>query len=172
MKKIRNFTFRSAVPADAGALRDVTSDDRATSDYGSPVWVGSDWWEHRIKRTVNNGLFLVAECDSQIVGFLELFVDTSDWMRRHVGVLSLCVHENFRNFGIGRALMDVGIEQADSYLGLIRIELFVWVSNEPAIRLYESLDFFREGLHVAFGYRKGNHENALSMARINKKMIT
>ena len=68
--------------------------------------------------------------------------------------------------GAGTALMAAAVEQADRWLGLTRLELFVWTDNMRAIALYERFGFEREGVMRRYAFRDGEYVDALGMARL------
>ncbi len=65
---------------------------------------------------------------------------------RHSADISLIVHTDYQNMGIGRAILTQLLELADKWLLLKRVELEVAAENSRAIHLYEALGFEREGL--------------------------
>ena len=74
---------------------------------------------------------LVALIDGKVVGSLGL--DRFEGRRAHVGAFGMAVHDDFAGLGVGTALMQAMIDQADRWLGLIRLELTVWADNVRAI---------------------------------------
>ena len=48
----------------------------------------------------------------------------------------------------------------------MRLELEVYVDNEPAIRLYERFGFVREGTMRQYAFRDGVYVDAYLMARL------
>jgi L-phenylalanine/L-methionine N-acetyltransferase len=62
--------------------------------------------------------------------------------------------------------MNALIEVADNWLGLSRLELTVFVDNEPAVKLYRKLGFVVEGTHRKFALREGEHVDCYVMARV------
>ena len=64
--------------------------------------------------------------------------------------------------------MQAAIELADKWLNLRRLELEVFVDNEPAIRLYEKFGFTIEGTLVDFAFRDGQYVDTYMMARVRK----
>lgn len=58
--------------------------------------------------------------------------------------------------------MRAGLELADGWISLTRIELHVHTDNERAISLYERFGFVVEGTHRSFALRV----DAFSMARL------
>ena len=77
---------------------------------------------------------------------------------------NVAVSPQFRRMGVARTLLTRLIEDAEKQ-GLLDITLEVRVSNAPAIALYESLAFEREG--VRKGYYEGK-EDAVIMWRREK----
>jgi ribosomal protein S18 acetylase RimI-like enzyme len=91
---------------------------------------------------------VVVEIDGAIAGAADLR-QLHPTRVRHVGVLSVGVHPDFRRRGVARALMQHLIEHARSYV-LSRLELYVREDNRAAQALYESLGFTHEGTRAKF----------------------
>ena len=66
----------------------------------------------------------------------------------------MCVHDEFQRRGIGAALLAALIEAADRWFNLRRLELTVYVDNEPAIALYTKFGFVIEGTRRADAFRE------------------
>ena len=108
----------------------------------------------------------VAVVDGQVVGMAGLHVDGGK--RRHTGSIGMMVHDQFQGRGIGRELLEALLHVADNFLGLVRVELEVYVDNERAIRLYESCGFEHEGRKKKAVWRHGEHQDVLEMGRIRE----
>jgi len=63
----------------------------------------------------------------------------------HCGVLGMGLLKDYRRQGLGTMLLDTTIGAAKEF-GLERVELEVYTSNTPAIRLYEKRGFVFEGV--------------------------
>jgi ribosomal protein S18 acetylase RimI-like enzyme len=81
----------------------------------------------------------------------------------HRGTLGMGVHKDFRRRGIGRKLIDQAISRAKK-LGLERIELEVFASNTPAIKLYKKLGFMVEGVKKKARKLDGIYDDMIQMA--------
>jgi len=92
----------------------------------------------------DNSAYFVAEADGQIVGGLNLKGGTRAG-NRHCAVLGISVGKGWRGVGVGSQLMAHAIQWARQSGVLKRIELFVFVENEPALHLYEKFGFMIEG---------------------------
>ena len=64
------------------------------------------------------------------------------------------VAASHRRRGVGRALLEQAVAWAES-AGVRKLELHVFPWNEPAIALYESFGFEREGLRKGHYLRDG-----------------
>ena len=62
--------------------------------------------------------------------------------------------------------MQAGLDLADNWLNLTRLELEVYSDNEPAIRLYERFGFEREGVLRQHAFRAGQYVDSIMMARL------
>ena len=99
--------------------------------------------------------YYVAEADGEIAGCCGI--------RNIVGegeITNVVVAQKFRRQGIGKALMEYMLKEAPKH-GIGDCTLEVRVSNEAAIRLYESFGFRGEGIRPGF-YEKPT-EDALVM---------
>ena len=69
--------------------------------------------------------------------------------------------------GVGTALMQALCDYADRWMGVLRIELTVYVDNAAAIALYRKFGFETEGRHRGYALRDGRYVDALAMARLH-----
>ncbi|HUF01355.1 MAG TPA: GNAT family N-acetyltransferase [Gaiellaceae bacterium] len=104
----------------------------------------------------------VAEDDGRVVARLSLSRDPHP-ASRHVADLGLMVAAGHRRQGVGTALLDEAVRWARS-AGIAKLELHVFPWNEPAISLYESFGFEREGYRKRHYARGGELVDAVLMA--------
>ena len=158
---------REATPADAAALVEL---GRAVSAEPEAWLISETSWrtvaeERRYLRAVRRYAYaavLVAETPEGIVGRLSMARDTHP-ASEHVADLGLMVASGHRRMGIGRALLDAAVDWARA-AGIQKLELHVFPHNTPAIALYESYGFVREGYRKAH-YRRGDeYVDAILMA--------
>ncbi len=157
---------RRAEAADAAALVALANAVSAEPD----AWLISTEWrsvteERRFLRVVRrhpDAAVYVADLDGVLAGRLSLARDTHP-ASAHVADLGLMVDARFRRRGIGRALMDAAVEWARAS-GVTKLELHVFPWNEPAIALYESLGYVREGYRKNHYLRDGSFADAVLMA--------
>jgi RimJ/RimL family protein N-acetyltransferase len=81
----------------------------------------------------------------------------------HVGSLGMGVRAGSRRRGTGRRLLERTLARAKE-LGLERVELEVFASNEPAIRLYEQMGFTVEGVKKRARKLDGAYDDLVEMA--------
>jgi RimJ/RimL family protein N-acetyltransferase len=146
---------RRATPSDAPALVDLAE---SVGREGGRWILGTGPWrsvadERRYLRTIHkhpDAVVYVAEDEGAIVGRLSLSRDPHP-ASRHVADLGLMVAESHRRQGVGTMLLDQAVAWARS-AGISKLELHVFPWNEPALALYTSFGFEREG------YRRGHYE--------------
>jgi putative acetyltransferase len=113
---------------------------------------------------------LVALVDERIVGQLGLQVGTG--RRAHTAALGMMVHDDYQGQGIGSALMQAALDQAEKWLNLSRIELEVYTDNQPALELYRKFGFEIEGTLRDYAYRDGRYVDTYLMARVRAAVST
>ena len=145
---------RRAVPGDAAVL--VALAEAVGREEGRWILATDSWRstgeERRYLRTVQrhpDAAVFVVEDDGRVVARLSLTRDPHP-ASRHVADLGLMVAADYRRRGIGRLLLEEAVAWARAS-GIRKLELHVFPWNEPALRLYESFGFEREG------YRKGHY---------------
>lgn len=160
-------TVRAAEPSDAQRLVELahavarepggwllgTDGDRTVAD------------ERRYLRAVRrhaDARVFVAETGGVVVARMSLARDPHP-ASRHVADVGLFVDAAHRRQGVGRLLLRQAVEWALSS-GIRKLELHVFPWNAPAIALYESFGFVREGYRVGH-YRRGDEDvDAILMA--------
>ena len=92
-------------------------------------------------------LALVAEVNGSLTGFLD-FEKGSRKRLAHQGTLQMSVRPEFREKGIGTALVQSLIGWAKENPAIEKVTLEVFATNEAAIRLYGKMGFVEEGRRV------------------------
>jgi len=104
----------------------------------------------------------VALDNQQVIGWCDIFPHEKESFA-HVGRLGMGMLRDYRGQGIGQHLAERAIAQAKG-IGLERIELDVYASNEAAIRLYGKLGFVVEGIKKKARKLDGVYDDVLVMA--------
>jgi len=161
------FIVREAVPGDAPGLVAL-----AQAVGGEPEgWlIADESWrgisdERRYLKAIRrhpHAAVFVAENSGEIVGRLSVARDPHP-ASFHVADLGLMVAAGHRRRGIGRALLERAVEWA-AESRVSKLELHVFPHNEPAIALYESFGFVREGFRRAHYRRGAGYVDAILMA--------
>jgi putative acetyltransferase len=122
-------------------------------------------WRKRL--TESEGHYnLVAVSGEHVIGMITINTFPERPRRRHVGWIGISVTEAWQGKGVGKALMQAGIDLADKWLNLTRLELEVYADNDAAIRLYERFGFEREGVLRQHAFRDGRYVDSIMMARL------
>jgi RimJ/RimL family protein N-acetyltransferase len=159
--------IRPARPHDAEALVSLAKEIGTEPE----AWLISvdDWRDTGAERRLLRALrrhpdaqVFVAEGSSGIVGRLSVGRDPHP-ASAHVADVGLMVAAGHRRRGIGRRLLAQAVEWAAS-AGVRKLELHVFPYNEPALALYESFGFEREGYRRGHYVRNGRYVDAVLMA--------
>jgi L-phenylalanine/L-methionine N-acetyltransferase len=158
---------REALPGDAARLVALAQEIGAEPEG----WlIADDSWrglgdERRYLKAIRrhpHAAVFVAENDGVIVGRLSVARDPHP-ASSHVADLGLMVAAAHRRRGIGRALLERAVEWAEN-AKVRKLELHVFPHNAPAIALYESFGFVREGYRREHYRRGAGFVDAILMA--------
>ncbi len=163
-------TIRRAEPDDYELMVRVFEDDSTTSGTLQTPFPSKERWRKLMADWTEGDYVLLAFVDGEIAGNAGLHPAGRSPRRAHARMLGICVLSKYQGMGVGRALMQALVGLADKWLPVTRIELTVFSDNAPAIKLYESFGFEREGIHKAYALRDGKYVDTLAMARIKHKV--
>jgi L-phenylalanine/L-methionine N-acetyltransferase len=160
-------SVRRATQHDANALVELAESvgrEEGRWILGTGPWrAAAD--ERRYLRTIQrhpDAAVFVAEDGGRIVARLSLSRDSHP-ASRHVADLGLMVAASHRRQGVGTALLDEAVAWArESDVRKLELHVFPW--NEPALGLYESFGFEREGYRKRHYERGGELVDAILMA--------
>lgn len=121
-------------------------------------------FEDTIQALQTAGRYIVAETPERIVGHAFL-APMGLQAIAHVFRLTIVVHPEFTQQGIGTALMADLLQWAEQDLRVQKIELLVRATNQPAIQLYQNHGFVEEGrFHKRVRLLDGTFVDDISMA--------
>jgi RimJ/RimL family protein N-acetyltransferase len=111
-----------------------------------------------------DALILVALDGEKVVGLLN-FLPANSFKMRHTGEFGLSVHPAYQRMGIGRKMLQVLLGWATLQPDIEKVLLRVFHTNEPALKLYESCGFVKEGRQVrAIKQKDGSYADLIHMA--------
>ena len=166
----RKTSIRRARPDDAAAIASLMDDPAVYPNLMQMPYASAEAQRTRIADSLAPGktdLLLVAERDGKIVGSAGMHPATQALRRRHVVTIGLSVVADAQRQGVGTALMQALCDYADRWMGVLRIELCVYVDNAAAIALYRRFGFEMEGRYRAYAMRDGRYVDAFAMARLH-----
>jgi RimJ/RimL family protein N-acetyltransferase len=163
-----DFIVREATPTDAAAV--IACAQAVFNEPGVMVLTSPDEFHPTLAeeekfladhQAAENSVFLIAVAGDEVIGMLGC---TGGRRRgnRHVVMLGMSVHREWRDRGVGSALMARAVEWARAGGVVTRIELDVYVENARARHLYEKFGFMVEGRRRAI-YRDGHYHDDLIM---------
>jgi RimJ/RimL family protein N-acetyltransferase len=165
-------TIREAVPGDAEEL--VAYIHRLDSEPDSMIPRGPGEFLVTVEQerallteyaASDNAVYLVAEADGHVVGCLSC---TGGKRRatRHNADFGMSVAPEWRNKGIGMALLSRLVAWAEGTGILRRLELEVYAHNAPALHLYRKFGFIEEGRRQRGYFQSGRFIDGILMARL------
>jgi L-phenylalanine/L-methionine N-acetyltransferase len=164
--QVEGLLIRRAEPDDCSALYEMFSHPQVFAGTLQLPYPSREYWRQRLADAGDSTYNLVAVVSDRVVGMLGVHTFPNRPRRRHVGAIGICVQNEWQGKGIGKALMRAGLELADNWLNLTRLELEVYTDNESAIRLYERFGFEREGTLRQHAFRDGRYVDSYMMARL------
>jgi L-amino acid N-acyltransferase YncA len=170
-----DFIIRKAVADDAASFIEMIKsivaehpdvDMPFTLDEYTVTAEGIAEWMTTANET-ENAIFLVAEADGQLIGTL---ICQGGRLRadRHTTSLSIYVRKDWRDQGVGKALMQYAIDWAKSTGIIKRIHLEVYARNQRGVHLYEKFGFEHEGRKRRVYYQGGEYVDMLIMGLLLK----
>jgi len=167
-----NVTIRRAEPSDYEALYKIFTGTKVIRGTLQLPYPSLEVWRKRMAEPEEGRYNLVAVVDDQVVGHLGLGTEPGRPRRKHVGEVGMSVHDDFQGRGIGTALLKAAVDMADNWLNLLRLELTVFIDNEPAVRLYKKCGFEIEGTLRNHSFRAGQYVDVYFMARLKPEQTT
>jgi len=92
---------------------------------------------------LNRDIVFVALDGDRVVGFAEVFAETSSRLRG-IGMYAIYIHQDYQNQGLGLQVTELVLEEARRR-GFHRLTLGVVAEHKAAIRVYERAGFQHEG---------------------------
>ncbi len=157
--------IRRATPDDAEEIARIFDTPRALRGTLQVPYTSVEFRRRRLSETDDTIHPLAAVVDGVVVGQLTLHTTTRP-RRKHAAGLGMAVRDDMQGRGVGTALMQACVDLADNWLNVHRLELEVFVDNEPAIRLYHKFGFVTEGRLVDYGFRDGEYVDVFVMGRL------
>ena len=108
----------------------------------------------------------VAEHDGEIIGWCDILRSSYE-AEQHCGSLGMGIIPGWREYGVGRLLIETTLSTADR-AGFLRVELTVNADNERAIRLYRKHGFVEEGRKQSARLLEGRYCDVLLMGRLRE----
>lgn len=167
-----DFTIRPVRIEDAASINEIRRMDDVRENILGIISERVARSEDFIRGLSENDHLLVAEVEEngvkKVVAMIGMNVSRNPRLRHSAGI-GIMVHKDYQGKGIGTALFKKAIDLADNWLMLVRLELGVFVENERAVKLYQSLGFQIEGTKKYAAIRNGRYADEYIMARYNIK---
>ncbi|MCB0166737.1 MAG: GNAT family N-acetyltransferase [Anaerolineae bacterium] len=159
--------IRAVAPGDVEDLAEVLSMPKCQRQTLQTPYKSIEEVKRRYTNIPDNKHVLVAVVKEtqKVVGSISLVRQTAA-RRSHVAVLGMAVHDDYHGQGIGSQLMTAIINLAENWLNVTRLELTVYVDNQPALELYRKFGFIIEGTLSNYAFRDGVFIDAHFMARV------
>ncbi|WRP07419.1 GNAT family N-acetyltransferase [Rossellomorea aquimaris] len=145
------YIIRNVKVEDAEVLLDIESSVISEGDYFIVV---SEEVEkkplqekkERIQSILDNmrETLIIAEVNGVVVGSIE-FRSQNRKRLSHTGSVSMSISKNYRDGGIGKALLKALLDWAEENPLIEKVSLGVFSTNQRAISLYKQMGFLEEG---------------------------
>jgi L-phenylalanine/L-methionine N-acetyltransferase len=161
-----DITIRRAEPNDYEALYKIFTGPQVIRGTLQLPYPSLEVWRKRLAEPEEGRYNLLAVVGDEIVGHLGLGTEPNRPRRKHVGEIGMSVRDDFQGQGVGTVLLQAAVDMADNWLNILRLELTVFVDNEPAVRLYKKCGFEVEGTLRRHSFRAGQYVDVYFMARL------
>lgn len=165
---MNSFFVRPAMPDDALGinthLHRVAEEENNMISYSPGEFdrtVSQDRTRIESALAADNSQIFVAVADYEIIGLCSCFGGVR--VGKYTTSLGITVKREWRDHGVGTALMQAAIQWARENPEVHRLELGVLTSNERAIHLYRKLGFQDEGIRKEAYFKEGKFLDSLTM---------
>jgi RimJ/RimL family protein N-acetyltransferase len=167
---MHRIVIREAVPADAGQI--VAYMQRISHEPHNNILTGPGEFGFTVEEErdlieeyslTENAVMLVAVAEGKLISLLHCRGGKRR-AARHTASLGITVRADWRDKGVGSAMMTRVIEWATQNPIIKRLELEVFTTNERAIHVYEKFGFQMEGCKRRAYYKDGDYVDAYVMA--------
>ena len=160
-----NATLRSSRDQDVPALNEALAEVIREREFLGTLHPPSlERMQNFCRRLHHAGVGqLLAELDGQIIGWCDASRSVEEGFR-HNATLGMGVRKQWRGMGIGSRLLEAMLARCEAD-GIERVELSVYATNAPAIRLYERFGFEREGVRRKQRCLDGHYYDVVMMAK-------
>jgi len=169
-RNMAEIIIRKAIPDDSSKIirfvNTIISEPFSNLEMSEGEFLHTEKEERKILADFHdsaNSLYLIAEFSNEIIGNL-VCNGSNRRASRHCVSISMSVAKTYRGKGIGKELMRQAIDWARNSSIVKRMDLIVFARNLPAIHLYESLGFEKEGVLRKSIYRDDQYLDAYIMA--------
>ncbi len=104
---------------------------------------------------------VVAEEDGRVVGLCDVHRTRPKSELSHVGVLGITIRKEYRDRGIGTAMIEKALELSRDKFEIVRLDVFT--VNSRAIALYRKLGFVEYGIFPASVKRGSRYYDQMMM---------
>jgi RimJ/RimL family protein N-acetyltransferase len=174
LKTREKIVVRSVLPEDTRSFHELSAEIVREREYMITLpeellfteeqehqWLGQ---HHDSPRAI----FLLAFAPSMLVGYLH-FACEERRRRAHSGTFGMAVRKEWREKGVGRALLQTLLEWARDNPDVEKVWLEVFATNSRGIHLYQSLGFVEEGrLSKEIQLAPGHYVDLVFMSRFVK----
>ncbi|MFX0038400.1 MAG: GNAT family N-acetyltransferase [Promethearchaeota archaeon] len=122
-------------------------------------------WIENLKNREDNIHFsiLIPQEDASDILIGNCGLHKIDWKNR-VAEAGIAIGEKeYQNKGYGTEAMELLVDYGFNTVNLNRIELFTYVFNERALKLYKKIGFIEEGRKRQFFWSKGQYHDSIMM---------
>lgn len=116
-----------------------------------------------VRTNEDGGAYLVAIDSDRIIGCSVVSRKKNPGMR-HVGILGMFLHPDFRGHGIGTQLLNATLQSCINDGQVWRVELGVYPHNHAALAMYRRAGFQDEGLMLRARVLEEREDDILEMA--------
>ena len=163
---LEGLKIRRAEADDCSEICEMFKSPKVYSGTMQVPYPSREYWRRRLTENTESVYTLVGIIDEGIVGMVSVVTFPERPRRKHVGVIAICVDDDWQGKGVGATLMRAIVDLADNWLNLTRLELEVYADNEAAIHLYERFGFEVEGTLRRHAFRDGEYVDSKVMGRL------